>query len=419
MQLINPIWLWGLTGLLIPLGIHLLSRKEGKIIKFGSLRHLEESQTKQSVKVRLNEVLLLIIRCALIIFIVIFLCGLNINLFQSQKSQWLVLEDGLEHDASISPLVDSLRQQGFAIKAMRKGFPDVSGENAEPFMNYWEVVSKLPLQSLDKVIVVSYNLASKFDGKRLPLPEKVTWISKEPQQKDFELNATKFSNDSVLVRIGKSSSLETSFENLTQRIDQITPQSSSDDKSTPQPPDTLRITISADKDFAYDQKIILAALGAIEKTTPIVFKTSIVNDAEYKPNNDDDWIFWLSPKETSLNTNNIVFREDQRSTTLLKEIRTNNQVQWQITKRLNEENALKEQLPLSLSDILLKKDLIQARADSLDQTIQPDELLWSDVKTSSSLASIHTSDSSTDQYLLIAIMALLFMERFIAYKRNA
>ena len=77
MQLINPIWLWGLTGLLIPIGIHLLSRKQGKIIKFGSLRHLEESQTKQSINVRLNEVPLLILRCALIFLIVILLCGLK------------------------------------------------------------------------------------------------------------------------------------------------------------------------------------------------------------------------------------------------------------------------------------------------------------------------------------------------------
>jgi hypothetical protein len=98
MQLINPIWLWGLTGLLIPIGIHLLSRKEGKIIRFGSLRHLEESQTKQSISIRLNEVTLLILRCILIFLIVILLCGLSVDLFRSQKNQWLILEDGLQSD---------------------------------------------------------------------------------------------------------------------------------------------------------------------------------------------------------------------------------------------------------------------------------------------------------------------------------
>ena len=48
MELINPIWLWGLTGLMIPVGIHLLSRREGKIIKIGSIRHLDETNSKQN-----------------------------------------------------------------------------------------------------------------------------------------------------------------------------------------------------------------------------------------------------------------------------------------------------------------------------------------------------------------------------------
>ena len=127
----------------------------------------------------------------------------------------------MEHDPSLKSLVDSLKQQGFEVKSMKKGFPDVSVQQAEPFVNYWEMVDKLPVESLNKVIVVSYNLASKFRGKRISLPENVTWISKEPEQKEFALSAIKFSNDSVLVRMGKSSSMQTSFTNLTERIDQL------------------------------------------------------------------------------------------------------------------------------------------------------------------------------------------------------
>ncbi|HMG89453.1 MAG TPA: BatA domain-containing protein [Chryseolinea sp.] len=420
MQLINPIWLWGLTGLLIPIGIHLLSRKEGKIIKFGSLRHLEESQTKQSIKVRLNEVALLMLRCVLIFLIVILLCGLSINLFQSQKSQWLVLEDGLERDTSIKSLVDSLKQQGFEVKSMKKGFPDVSGEQTEPFTNYWELVDKLPVESLDEVIIVSYSFASKFRGKRLSLPENVTWISKEPEQKEFALSGIKFSNDSVLVRMGKSSALQTSFTNQTERVDQLASQSSSEKKITPIPPDTLSVTIYADTDFEYDRKIITAALRAIEKTIPIIFKTSSVAPAENQSDDHSDWIIWLSQKDPgALNASSIIFREDLGSNALLKRVKGKDQVQWQIMNHLNEENALKEQLPLSLSHILLNEDLIQARADSLDQTIQPEELLWSGDKSNTSSASIRLADSQNDQYLLVAIIALLVIERFIASKRNA
>ena len=416
MQLINPIWLWGLTGLLIPIGIHLLSRKQGKIIRFGSLRHLEESQTKQSINVKLNEVPLLMLRCGLIFLIVILLCGLSHDLLQSQKSEWIVLEDGLERDPSIESLIDSLKQQGFEVKSMKKGFPDGSVEHAEPFVSYWEMVENLPVESLNKVIVVSYSLASKFRGKRISLPENVTWISKEPELKEFAISAIKFSNDSVLVRMGKSSSLQTSFTNLTERIDQ-SPQKS----IGPVPPDTLRITIYADNDFDYDRRIIMAALHAIEKTIPVVFKISIQKPAEKQRDNNIDWTIWLSQKDPAdLKTNSILLREDLNDNSpLLKEVKTKGQKQWQITRRLNEETALAEQLALNLSFLLLKSDLIQIRADSLDQTTHPEELLWSRDKSNATTASIRMEDNQSERYLLVAIIALLIIERFLASKRNA
>ena len=416
MQLINPIWLWGLMGLLIPIGIHLLSRKQGKTIKFGSLRHLEESQTKQSINIRLNEVPLLMVRCGLIFLIVILLCGLSLDLFQSQKREWIVLEDGLERDPSLKSLIDSLKQQGFEVKSMKKGFPDVSVQQAEPFVNYWEMVDKLPVESLNKVIVVSYSLASKFRGKRISLPENVTWISKEPEQKEFTLSSIKFSNDSALVRMGKSSSLQTSFTNLTERIDQSAKKSIG-----AVPPDTVRIKIYADHGFDYDRTILVAALRAIEKTMPVVFQTSTKTPAEKQPDNNIDWTIWLSQKDPgTLNTNSILMREElDDNSPLLKNVKTKGQKQWQITRRLNEETALTQQLALNLSFLLLKNELIQARADSLDQTIHPEELLWSGDKSNATTASIRMVDNQSELYLLVAIIALLIIERFLASKRNA
>ncbi len=421
MQLLNPIWLWGLAGLFIPIGIHLLSRKEGKVIKFGSLRHLEESHTKQSINIRLNEVALLILRCLLVSIIVFLLSGLSIDAFQSQKGQWLVIEEGLETDNSIKSLIDSLEQNGFEAKIMKKGFPDVSVKQGEPFASYWEMVNMLPVESLNKVIVVSYNLASKFRGKRIPLPENVTWISKEPEPKEFALSRIKFSNDSVLVRMGKSSVLQTSFTNLTERADQLGPRSSLEKIITPVPPDTSRVSIYHDRDFEYDRKIIVAALRAIEKTIPVVFKTSILPMTDNQAQDNADWIIWLSEKDPgTLNTSSILMKEDLNpASPLLRNVMNKHQQQWWITKRLNEETALEEQLVLDLSFILLKRDLIQARADSLDQTTQPDELLAPGDKTNTQKASIRMSDNQSEKYLLVAIVALLVIERFLASKRNA
>jgi hypothetical protein len=78
-QFAQPIFLWALTALAVPIGIHLLSRKEGKVVKMGSLRHLRETSTKQFKGIKLNELLLLALRCLLIILFVSLLAGLSME----------------------------------------------------------------------------------------------------------------------------------------------------------------------------------------------------------------------------------------------------------------------------------------------------------------------------------------------------
>ncbi|MEJ0032271.1 MAG: BatA domain-containing protein [Bacteroidota bacterium] len=75
MTFVNPSYLWALASLAIPIAIHLLSRKEGKVIRVGSLRHVEESNTSQFKSIRLNEILLLLLRCLMISLVVLFMSG--------------------------------------------------------------------------------------------------------------------------------------------------------------------------------------------------------------------------------------------------------------------------------------------------------------------------------------------------------
>ena len=66
MQFAQPIFLWALAGLSVPIAIHLLSKKEGKVIRLGSLRHVREKSTQQFKSIRLNEWLLLALRCLIV-----------------------------------------------------------------------------------------------------------------------------------------------------------------------------------------------------------------------------------------------------------------------------------------------------------------------------------------------------------------
>ena len=73
MNFLNPLALFGLAAASIPLVLHLLNLRKLKTVDFGTLRFLHELQQKQVRKLRLQQMLLLIIRTLLVIFAVLAL----------------------------------------------------------------------------------------------------------------------------------------------------------------------------------------------------------------------------------------------------------------------------------------------------------------------------------------------------------
>jgi hypothetical protein len=73
MNFLNPFALFGLAAASIPLVLHLLNLRRLKVIDFGTLRFLHELQQKQVRKLRLQQMLLLIIRTLLVVFAVLAL----------------------------------------------------------------------------------------------------------------------------------------------------------------------------------------------------------------------------------------------------------------------------------------------------------------------------------------------------------
>src|SRR5690606_8548452 len=110
-QFANPLWLWGLAGLIIPVAIHLLSRREGKTIPFGTLRFLDETPSSQFRGIRLNEILLLLVRSLCIIILVLFLSGISIK--DQSRTKILLIEDAITDISRVSGIIDSLTNAGY------------------------------------------------------------------------------------------------------------------------------------------------------------------------------------------------------------------------------------------------------------------------------------------------------------------
>lgn len=71
MTFLNPAILWGLTAVSIPILIHIFNLKKTKKIEFSTLMFLKEIQQSKYKKIKLKQLLILLCRIAMIIFLVL------------------------------------------------------------------------------------------------------------------------------------------------------------------------------------------------------------------------------------------------------------------------------------------------------------------------------------------------------------
>lgn len=418
MEFLQPIWLWALCGLLVPLGIHLLSRKAGKTIPIGSLRFLRESPTAKFKRFRFNEIALLFLRCLLLILMTFLLARAGSTWFQPPLQKWVVLEQGVTRSLQIGPVIESLENQGFEIRLMASGFPLASnGTFDEPIDDYWSVVSRLVSHSLDSIVVISFNYQRKFKGERIAMPPNMKWLVTDEAEKKLVAQAVLADNDSVWVREGKSSARVTTFETSK------APALSLPDSLPVSPPGEISILIVSAPDFAYDEKILVAALKAIQSITPHrirITKKNInqaVDSAQHA-------IFWLAndaPHSASAPVT-IAYRNCKHESLplLMPAVEAVNEcgefrnVRWVITKRLNEETALKENLTLRLAGLILPAKAV----DEYDQRVLPESMMWASGKTNQSESVDQKQKGNMDFLITTLLLLTLIAERTLAFKRN-
>ncbi len=408
MQFGNAIWLWGLAGLIIPIGIHLLSRKAGSIIKFGSVRHLEDTSTRQFKSIRLNELLLLALRCLFIILLVFLLARLHFN--QRQKNEWVLIEPGLQYEPRYALFLDSLKRSGFEIKALTPGFPDPDDADAGK-VDYWSLVNDMSAAS--QVIVISYNYIEGFKGKRIGLPDHVRWLSGEPDSIRYALEAFELAGDSVALRIGKSDPKRTSYRSYN------TVKSQSDSLQI-ENADTISVAVVFDRSHKHDKDIVVAGLAAVDKASPHKIIVEAMQMEDFPSAIEHTWMIWLSQKSPPVYNKNFIRLEEKFiSHELFWQMPSSGSNEaWLLTQRLNEEVALHANLPVQLALILLPAGIDRDRIRSRDKRVLPDKLRWStDSKNSTSVPAAADTRWS-EKILMIALLVILFFERVLALKRN-
>jgi hypothetical protein len=327
----------------------------------------------------------------------------------SEKSKWVLVVKGLESKPEIKTQLDNFKKEGYELRWLTDGFPllEDSISVSSPKL-YWQVLEQLKSKEFSDAIVISENRVSGFAGKRPILPSNVRWISVPSEKTDYTLNATSAA-DSAIVRTGYTSAEETFF------ISETHPATSLNQSVKLNPMDTIRIVIVADNSHRYDKKIIEAALYATRISFPV--KMEIINISPDKINSagNSDWIIWLTdlaiPKPPSAS---LIYTKPDLNPEIFVQEKIN---KWVITKRLNEEIALNENITVQLASILLPTSKIYETARQHDRRMLSDKIAWGDGDAPET-GKAHLLQQSAESYLLVWLLITLLVERMLSYYRN-
>ncbi|ARS38862.1 hypothetical protein CA265_03870 [Sphingobacteriaceae bacterium GW460-11-11-14-LB5] len=126
MQFLYPIGLVALAGLIIPLLIHLWNVKQGKTVKIGSIALLGESSRASSKSFRINDWLLLVLRCLLLALLAFLLAQpyLKKNISGNSKNGWILADKATFPQVfkTHKKTIDSLLKKGYEIHDFNMGF---------------------------------------------------------------------------------------------------------------------------------------------------------------------------------------------------------------------------------------------------------------------------------------------------------
>ena len=132
----SPLWLAALGTIAIPLLLHLWSRRPRRILRVGSLRHLRQLPESHDRSTRLTDVLLLLLRLAVLLLVVLGLAGPRYGGAPLGLPASLTL---ISPDLPES-LRDSLLAAGEPIRLLLPGLPEPG-----PALAHSTVLDTLPL----------------------------------------------------------------------------------------------------------------------------------------------------------------------------------------------------------------------------------------------------------------------------------
>ncbi|WP_036155434.1 BatA domain-containing protein [Maribacter forsetii] len=429
MSFTQPSYLWALLGLLVPIAIHLWSKKEAKTIKIGSVQLLSESKSRQSSSVQLNEWWLLLLRMAIISLITLVMAKPQWKSNVNNSKLTYVIEPELARNENFMARFINL-QADQDIRLLQSGLPEnhIEYANSQDFRSadYWSLASEMNALKTDSIIVFTHGYAKGLKGARPETNHDINWIVLDSAQtiekpllayqKEKNIALFTANNSPVVSKIAtKTIELGDAYQ-LTSNGDSLQVSSSSSVIIPLIQQSALEVSLVYTDSLSTDKRYIEAALVALSTYLNREIKVESFLDSELLENKEADLMIWLSTKPAPVSARKtLVFKNDSISNTLI--IKGEDDDTFYITEKITTENALTGRLTESLLSILdVDEELRELQANADIRSVTEADLETNFIESSSSKT--HQASWSLNPYLWIVLLVLLIVERFVAYKRK-
>ncbi|MFH6603633.1 BatA domain-containing protein [Maribacter algicola] len=430
MTFLDPKYLWALLSVLVPITIHLWSRKKVIVIKVGSIRFLESLNPKQTNSIKLNEIWLLILRMLILVLLSFLMAQPRIKGNSQHTAITYLVEPYLLTHSKIGALLDSLPEN--SVRSFQSGFPVLenadSGSGTHNTPNYWQLAYEMEDLPSDSMVVFTRGFQKGIKGMRPKIRANVRWVLFETDEpSDGVVEAAIDGDDISLLRVnGNHRHLAFEKEILSRNSDQLKIDSKND---------SVEITLSAGQiilpllkkesigvhlfyeDSLSDQmKYLESAFRAIDKYLDKKIEIHSEKITGTIDSTDFEYLVWLSGKPTPKNSGRILlYRPDDLANELIVPAMVKNV--FHLTRPLNSENIIKDHLAEQLIATLdLHLDLEEKILPFDRRTLALDELRPTKIVSPKKKEHFHLLDLSPWIWGLLAV--LLIGERIISKYRG-
>lgn len=428
MSFVNPTYLWAFLGLLVPIAIHFWSNKEGKIIKIGSVKFIEASDSAKSRSIKLNEYLLLFLRLLLLSFLVLILAKPELKQNSKKTTLTYLIEPNLLENNAIQSVVDSVKSD-IEVRVFTNKFPeldrfDIEDNNAIK-TNYWQLAQQVDELQTDSVVVFTSGKITNLKGKRPTINKPIKWIVLEGEfeSKSKPLLAFKRA-DKIDVFSAKSTTKNLSFEKetLDKNSNKIKVNSNGDSivfKSKTIPlkvNQNLRVLIAFDKKYESQTYYLESSIKAIEKfiQQPITIeKTEQFDKLNLEG---QSLLIWFGDRDLPKSKVKILqYKNDDLANNIIEESQIKNV--YSLTELLSTQKIVETNFTNQLLELLAVNKIEKPLINKVDKRIVSEAEIQTNFKEKE-VGESNIKTLSITNWLWLPFILLLIIERIVAKYRN-